>query len=160
MAQIHLADGSRGRAFTFRHGKVRSKVGIHPQPDITMVVDSAEVAARLMKPDRDSLEFIDALKSFHMKVQGPDKLAVWFSETLQMMLASGLEFGVDGGGGVRRFTSNTNGGPVFVFVKDGRTLRVTPVELDEDDAKPWTIHSRGRSFTSPRKTTVTSQTLA
>ena len=60
--------------------------------------------------------------------------------------------GVDVGAGVRRFTSNTNGGPVFVYVRDGRILRITPIEFDEDDAEPWTIEARGRSFSPPRKT--------
>ena len=95
-----------------------------------------------------------------MRVDGPDDLAVWFSETLQLLLTAGLEFGTDVGGGVRRYTSNTNGGPVFVYVRDGRILRITPIEFDEDDAQPWTIHARGRSFTPPRKTTVSSHTLA
>ena len=109
-----------------------------------MTFDSAEVAARIMRPGRDYLEFIDALKNFQMKVEGPDELAVWFSETLQLMLTAGLEFGVDAGGGVRRYTSNTNGGPVFVYVRDGRILRITPIEFDDDDAEPWTIEARGR----------------
>ena len=61
---------------------------------------------------------------------------------------------------MRRFTSNTNGGPVFVYVRDGRILRITPIEFDEDDADPWTIEARGHSFTPPRKTTVNSHTLA
>ncbi len=51
-------------------------------------------------------------------------------------------------------------GPVFVYVRDGRILRITPIEFDDDDAEPWTIEARGRSFTPPRKTTVNSHTLA
>jgi trimethylamine-N-oxide reductase (cytochrome c) len=160
VAQIRLAGRARGRAYTIKGGRVRSRAGLHPAPDLTMTFDSAEVAARIMRPGRDYLEFIDALKNFQMAVEGPDELAVWFSETLQMMLTAGLEFGVDAGGGVRRFTSNTNGGPVFVYVRDGRILRITPIEFDEDDAEAWTIEARGRSFTPPRKTTVSSHTLA
>ena len=119
VAQIRLAGRARGRAYTIRGGKVRSRSGLHPAPDLTMTFDSAEVAVRVMKPGRDYLEFIDALKNFQMSVEGPDDLAVWFSETLQMMLTAGLEYGVDAGGGVRRFTSNTNGGP-GVRVRPGR----------------------------------------
>jgi len=160
VAQIRLAGRARGRAYSIKGGKVRSRAGLHPAPDLTMTFDSAKVAARIMRPGRDYLEFIDALKNFQMRVEGPDELAVWFSETLQMMLTAGLEFGVDAGGGVRRFTSNTNGGPVFVYVRDGRILRITPIEFDEEDAEAWTIEARGRSFTPPRKTTVSSHTLA
>jgi molybdopterin guanine dinucleotide-containing S/N-oxide reductase-like protein len=160
VAQIRLAGVARGRAFSFRGGAVRSRAGLHPSPDLTMTFDSAEVAVRLLKPSRDYLEFINAVKNFQMRVDGADELAVWFSETLQLLLTVGLEYGTDVGGGVRRFTSNTNGGPVYVFVKDGRILRITPIEFGEDDALPWTIHARGRSFTPPRKTTVSSHTLA
>ena len=150
VAQIRLAGRRRGRAYSIRGGKVRSRAGLHPAPDLTMTFDTAEVAVRVMKPGRDYLEFIDALKNFQMRVEGPDDLAVWFSETLQMMLTAGLEFGVDAGGGVRRFTSNTNGGPVFVYVRDGRILRITPIEFDEDDAEPWTIEARGQSLHARR----------
>ena len=160
VAQIRLAGRRRGRAYILRGGKVRSRAGLHPAPDLTMSFDSAEVACRVMKPGRDYLEFIDALKNFQMRVEGPDDLAVWFSETLQMMLTVGLEYGVDEGGGVHRYTSNTNGGPVFVYVRDGRILRITPIEFDEDDAEGWTIEARGSSFAPPRKTTVSPHTLA
>ena len=160
VAQIRLAGRTRGRAYLIAGGKVRSRSGLHPAPDLTMTFDSPDVAARIMRPGRDYLEFIDALKNFQMRVEGPDELAVWFSETLQMMFTVGLEAGVDVGGGVRRFTSNTNGGPVFVYVRDGRILRITPIEFDEDDAATWVVEARGRKFSPPRKTTVSSHTLA
>ncbi len=55
---------------------MRSRSGLHPAPDLTMTFDSPEVAARIMRPGRDYLEFIDALKNFQMRVEGPDELAV------------------------------------------------------------------------------------
>jgi molybdopterin guanine dinucleotide-containing S/N-oxide reductase-like protein len=160
VVQIRLSGRARGRAYIIQGGKVRSRTGLHPAPDLTMSFDSAELASRIMRPNRDYLEFIDALKNFQMRVEGPDELAVWFSETLQVMFTIGAEAGVDVGGGVRRYTSNTNGGPVFVYVREGRILRITPIEFDDDDAEPWTIEARGRRFTPPRKTTVNSHTLA
>src|SRR5450756_3147177 len=78
----------------------------------------------------------------------------------QMMLTAGTRYGVDLGGGVTRYTNNTNGGPVFVDVKDGKILRITPIEFDDTDARPWTIEARGRTFTPPRKTTMSSHSLA
>ena len=107
----------RGRAYVIQGGKVRSRAGLHPAPDLTMTLRLSRGRRPRHAPGRDYLEFIDALKNFQMRVEGPDDLAVWFSETLQMMLTAGLEFGVDMGDGVRRFTSNTNGGPVFVYVR-------------------------------------------
>ena len=38
----------------------------------------------------------------------------------------------------------TNGGPVFVYVKDGKIVRMTPIDLAEDDGASWTIEARGR----------------
>ena len=39
-----------------------------------------------------------------------------------------------------RYCNMTNGGPVFVTVKDGKIVRMTPIEFDAA-----TIRSRGRS---------------
>jgi trimethylamine-N-oxide reductase (cytochrome c) len=63
-------------------------------------------AAKIMKPKRDYLAFINAVKNFQMAIIGPDELTVWWSETLTMLFSLGLEFGTDLGDGVRRFTSN------------------------------------------------------
>jgi trimethylamine-N-oxide reductase (cytochrome c) len=73
-------------------------------------------------------------------------------ETLSHMLFAGTEYGTDVGKGVTRYTSNTNGGPVFVYVKDGKIIRITPIDFDDKDALPWTIKARGRTFTPPRRT--------
>ena len=48
----------------------------------------------------------------------------------------------------------TNGGPVRVYVKDGKIVRIRPLVLDETDAASWTIEARGKKFTPPRKTTL------
>src|SRR5680860_164214 len=160
IAQIKLRDDSQGRYFVIGSGQVRSARGIHANPDVSMVFENARVAARILKPKRDYLAFISAVKSFQMAVEGSDEAAVWFTETLTMLFSSGLEIGTDMGDGVHRFTSNTNGGPVFAYVKDGKILRITPIDFDEDDAEPWTINARGREFKPPRKTTISSHTLA
>jgi len=61
---------------------------------------------------------------------------------------------------VERLTNCTTGGPVFVDVRDGRIVRLTPIELSDDDKGDWTIEARGRSFTSPRKTTLSPHAMA
>src|SRR4030042_2885562 len=93
-----------------------------------------------------------------VSLAGPDDLSYWWMETLSLMLNAGLKYGTDMGKGVTRYTSNTNGGPVFVFVKNNKILRITPIEFDKDDAQPWTIRARGKSFTPPRKTTISPHT--
>ena len=55
---------------------------------------------------------------------------------------------------IRRLTSGTNGGPVFVDVEDGKIVRIYPIDLDESDAPSWSIQARGHTFTPPRKTTL------
>ena len=63
-------------------------------------------------------------------------------------------------GEVKRYTSGTQGGPVYVYVQDGKIIRITPMELTDDDAESWSVEARGRVFTPPRKTTVSPHTAA
>ena len=48
----------------------------------------------------------------------------------------------------------TNGGPVFVDVKDGKIIRMTPIDLADEDGASWTIEAKGLKLTPPRKTTL------
>jgi len=61
---------------------------------------------------------------------------------------------------ITRYTNGTTGGPVFVYVRDGRIVRITPIDFDETDAASWVIEARGRRFTPPRRTTVSPWTAA
>ena len=158
--QLRLEDKSQGRFFIFKDGKVTSKGGIHRNPDVDIFYRDAITATELMTVKRDYLKMINAMKSFQMGLIGDEELAVWFMETLSMMFTVGMAYGRKMGDGVTRYTSNTNGGPVFVDVKDGKILRITPIEFDDEDAPPWTIEARGKSFTPPRKTTISPHTLA
>jgi hypothetical protein len=160
IAQIKLRDHSQGRYFIFKDGEVRSKHGIHPRPDMTITYDSADLAVRLMRPNRSQLEQINAMKNFQIGLEGPDEITSWFMETLSLMLLARVKYGRDIGKGVKRYTSNTNGGPVFVHVKEGKILRITPIEFEEEDAAPWTIEARGKKFTPARKTTLSPHSLA
>ncbi|RJR47465.1 MAG: pyrogallol hydroxytransferase large subunit [Desulfobacteraceae bacterium] len=159
-AQIKLQDNSQGRTFQFKNGKVASASGIHPNPDLTIIYSSPGLAVRLMRPNRSQLEQINAMKNFQIGLEGPDELASWFMETLSQVLSSNLSYGIETGKGVKRYTSNTNGGPVFVYVKEGKIVRITPIEFDQDDAVPWTIEARGRKFSPPRRATVSPYTFA
>jgi molybdopterin guanine dinucleotide-containing S/N-oxide reductase-like protein len=162
IAQIKVADNSRGRWFEFKNGRITSAKGIHTNPDAAMVFRTAKDAVKLLMPPRDQLAMINAAKSGQVMFQGPDDMAMWFSETMFMALSIGASYGVgvDMGDGVMRYTSNTNGGPVFVFVKNDKIIRITPIEFDDSDAAPWTINARGKSFTPPRHTTISPYILA
>lgn len=63
-------------------------------------------------------------------------------------------------GAVKKLTNSTNGGPVFVYVRDGKIIRITPIEFDSGDAPSWVIEARGRKFSPPRKTTLSPYSLA
>ncbi len=44
----------------------------------------------------------------------------------------------------------TNGGPLFVYVQDGKIIRTAPVVFDDDDPETWEIATRGKVFSPPR----------
>lgn len=160
VVQIKLRDDSLGRHYTFKGGRVTSRKGIHPQPDMAMVFDTLDRAKRTLLFNRDMGDFVSAAKLFQIQVVGDDDKTIWFGETLNMLFHLGLKAGVELPSGEKRYTSNTNGGPVFVYVRDGKIVRITPIEFDETDARPWTIEAHGRRFTPPRRTTINQHTLA
>ena len=157
--QVRTFDGSVGRAFTFKDGVLTSRSGVDPDAHICISVASAALGARLFAPWVEQLERIEAMKNFDFKADGPDELVVWFTQTLAMIQSAGWEYGTRMADGSTRYCTHTNGGPLFVYVKDGKVLRVTPLEFDDTDAKPWTIHARGKSFTPPHRTTAAVHTL-
>ncbi|MGB9858440.1 MAG: molybdopterin-dependent oxidoreductase [Moorellaceae bacterium] len=160
VVQIKLKDNSLGRYFIFENGNVKSKKGIHPHPDVVLAFENVEVAAEIMKPNRDYLEFINAAKTFQITIQGSDELVLWFMELLNGLFTVGIEYGVEVGNGIKRYTNNTNGGPVFVYVKDEKIIRITPIEFSKDDPEPWNIKARNIQFAPPKKVTVSPHTLA
>ena len=178
--EIQLLDGSAGRCFEFEAGRIRSRRGIDPGADYTVKFRDEDVAVlmffrkalipifgflglkesslpgRIMGLNTTQLEIQNAMKNFLITYDGSDLLGSWFFEMLSIMLDR-LFYGTYGtavGDGIRRYTSNTSGGPCFVYVKEGKILRITPIEFDQTDAAPWTIHARGKSFTPPRKATL------
>ena len=153
-AQIRTVDGRVGRYFRFSGGKISSEAGVHPTPDIAISVSSATLGARLFVPWVDQLERIEAMKNFNFIADGPDELIVWFTQTMMLMQNPRIEYGIDMPDGTKRCVTNTNGGPLFVYVKDGKVIRVTPMEFTEQDAPAWTINARGKSFTPPHQTTL------
>jgi anaerobic selenocysteine-containing dehydrogenase len=59
------------------------------------------------------------------------------------------------------FTGCTQGGPVFVHVKDGRIIRIRPLTFDENEKVPtWNIEAHGRTFSAPRRVTLSPYVLS
>ena len=159
VAQVRLQGFGLGRRFVIEGGRVSSRSGLHPSPDVTLSFRSAALANRLLRRRRDRLEFLNAARTGQMKLLGADESVGRFTGALGLALSPPPAAGRQMSGGVMRFTNNTNGGPVFVDVKEGRILRITPIEFGPEDPESWTIQARGRSFTPPRKTTVSPHTL-
>jgi trimethylamine-N-oxide reductase (cytochrome c) len=160
IAQIKTKDGSVCRHFEFKGGRLYSRRGAHANADVSVVVKTAQHGVRLLTRPDDHLAFINAARMFDIEVEGSDELGCWFAETVSEMRSSWLTFGVALGNGERRYANNTNGGPVLVYVKDGRIVRMTPIEFSEHDAPSWSLEARGRKFTPPRKTSISPHGIA
>ena len=78
----------------------------------------------------------------------------WFAQTVLMAQSAGTKFGTRMPDGAMRYCNMANGGPLFVYVKDGKIVRTTPIDLEDSDGASWTIEARGLKLTPPRKTTL------
>ncbi len=153
-AVIRTKDGSVARWYRFGESGYVSGAGIKDSAEVVMTFKTAAIGAKLLMPPIDQLEQINALKDFVITLDGPEEEATWFTQTIMRTQTVGWKYGVDQGNGVIRYTQMTNGGPIFAYIKDNKIIRITPIEFDESDPKPWTIKARGKEFTPPRKTTL------
>src|SRR3990172_1664566 len=160
VAQIRLRDAEAGRWFEFKGGKLHSRGGIHPRPDVIMSYETADIAHRLLTPTIDWSRQVEAAKGFQLRAEGPDDLVYRFTQAMIAARRASWRFGTPAGVGVTRYTNMTNGGPCFVYVKEGKIVRITPIDFDEHDAPPWTMEAPGRRFTPPRRTTLGTHGLA
>jgi trimethylamine-N-oxide reductase (cytochrome c) len=160
ITQFKLRDNSQGRIFTFANGRLSSKTGIHPDPDVVISFEDAATAVRLFKPGRSMLDFISAAKAFQVETLGSDEQVCWISEIMNSLFHLNVDYGIDAGNGVKRYTNTTNGGPVFVYVKDDKIIRITPIDFEEEDADPWVVNARGKKFSPPKKATASPYALA
>ncbi len=160
IAQVKAKGTSIGRHFMFGDGRVRSKAGVHKNPDICISFKTAALGAKLLTPPFRHLDFINAMKNFNIEMTGPDDLTLFFTDTVSLMRTIRWKQGTPVEGGEVRYVNHTNGGPVFVYVKDGKIVRITPIDLSDDDAPTWSIEARGQTFTPPRKATLSPHALA
>lgn len=151
VVQIALKDRSVGRYYEISASGVGTASGIHPNPDVTMWLKDLSTALSFLNPKVSQAEIIHAAKNFRVMVLGRDDLVVWFMQLMNLTQTAKLRFGTSMPDGTTRYTTNTNGGPLFVYVKAGRIVRMTPIDLDDSDAPSWTIRARGHSFTPKRR---------
>ncbi len=154
VARIMARDEEIGRWFELRGGKVASGTDAGKKADITIAYKHAAIAADLLTPPFNWLNQINAQKDFKMTVDGPEGLSNWFAQTIMQLMSVNLDMGVPQKDGTIRYCNMANGGPLFVYVKDGKIVRTTLIDFDETDPQPWTIEAKGVKLTPPRKTTL------
>jgi len=159
-AQIIIKSAGFGRTFRFEKGVLRTSARMDDAPDVVLEFADCFMAARLLTPPIDFQQQIDAQKNFHLKLTGPDELTYWFTQTVMATRRIGWRYGTPLDDGSIRYTTNTNGGPLFVHVRDKKIVRVNPIDFDASDAASWTIKARGKTFKPPRKATVSPHALA
>jgi len=150
--QMQTKDGRVGRNYTFSNGKIISKSGVLAEVDVRIVFKDVATAVRLLTPPIDRAEAVHAAKNFYILQIGPDHLVQWFHEMINNMDTLPVQFGMPMPDGTTRYTHNDNGGPTFVYVKDDKIVRITPIDLEDSDAESWTIEARGKRFTPKRRT--------
>ena len=154
VAQLKARDEDIGRWYAIRDGKVTSGHGLRADADVTLAFKNAALGADLLMPPINWLDQINAQKDFKLTVDGPEDLTNWFAQTIMLSQSVGLKIGIRLADGTMRYCNMTNGGPVFVYVKDGKIIRMTPIDFGDEDPPPWTIEARGLKLTPPRKTTL------
>ena len=152
--QMLARDEETARWYRFHNGHVTSGAGRHAKPDVTLAFKNAAIGAKLLKPPIDWLAQINAQKDFKLTIDGPEDLSNWVAQTIMLSQSVGLDMGIAMPDGSMRYCNMTNGGPVFVYVKDKKIVRITPIDFDDKDPDPWTINARGHDWTPPRRTTL------
>ena len=152
--QMLARDEETGRWFRFHNGMVTSGSGKHERPDVTLAFKNASIAAKLLTPPINWLNQINAQKDFKITIEGSEDLSNWVAQTIMLTQTVGLDMGNPMPDGSMRYCNMTNGGPVFVYVKDKKIVRITPIDFDDKDPGPWTIRARGHDWTPPRRTTL------
>ncbi len=163
--QIKLRDNSSGRLLYFRNGEVTGKNGVFDTAEVEMIFENENIARKVMSGQMfgKTAEFVAAAKNGSLVLNGPDEQAMWFSSLLLKVFAFDVlyleNYGITMPSGEKRYVTGTNGGPLFVYVKDGKIVRVTPIDFDDSDAEPWTITAHGKKFTPPKRTTATAYAM-
>ncbi len=96
VAQFKLQDNSIGRYFELQGGRVRSKAGIHANPDVTIFFKNERIALRVLTPPQDYGELVHAGKNFQMGAEGEDEKVCWWMQTLGRLNSLSWKFGQDG----------------------------------------------------------------
>ncbi|MEM9351137.1 MAG: pyrogallol hydroxytransferase large subunit, partial [Pseudomonadota bacterium] len=160
VVQIELGDKTIIKHLVFKGGRCKLKNGMHDEPDVHIYFKDIEAALTVMTPPTDYGEVIHAGKNFRVKLMGDEEAVAWFTQLAGKLESDGWDYGQKQPDGSMRYTQITNGGPLHVYVKDGKILRTHIIEFDDDDPETWTIEARGKKFSPQRKGLVAPHALA
>ena len=157
---LRLRDNSLARQISFNKGKISASWKTTAEADAEIVFMDVSTARKLLAPKTDFAFVIDALKNFKITQVGSDAALLWFGGLINAIQSASWKTGTKMKDGTTRYVTLTNGGPVFVFVKDGKIIRTTPIDLADDDAPSWCIEARGQKFKPQRRATVSPHALS
>lgn len=160
VVQVALTEETYARHLIFRNGRVSTHPGRHPSPLVTVSFKDRRTAYTILSPVANRLDVVNAMKNFKVDIVGDDEDTCWFTDTISIMTSVRWVQGVKMPNGETRFCNATNGGPVFVYVRDDKIIRITPIDFDKDDPEAWSLEARGETFRPQRRTTVAPHTLA
>ncbi|MEM8731100.1 MAG: molybdopterin-dependent oxidoreductase [Pseudomonadota bacterium] len=160
VVQIVVADQSVVKHLIFNSGRVRLVDGMHGEPGMVMRFRDLETALSMMTPPIDYGEAIHNGKTFRVILAGDDEVIAWFTGLASKLESDSWAYGEPMKDGSVRYTQISNGGPLHVYVKDGKILRTTPIEFGDDDPDTWVMTARGKRFSPKRKALVAPHALA
>lgn len=153
--QLKTKNNKVGRYYTVKDGKVISASwGTHPNPDVALIFKNVSVMLDLMRPDAKIEYKIHCAKNFLLTVDGKDPMVNWLTMLLNRLNYEGFKYGEEMKDGCRRFTTMTNGGPLHVYVRDDKIVRVTPIDLTDADAPSYSVEARGKTFKPKRRAMI------
>jgi molybdopterin guanine dinucleotide-containing S/N-oxide reductase-like protein len=153
-AQIRLKDGSIGRSYIFDGTRIETGSAMVEKPDAEIIFSDLETALEFLNPKVTFADIIHAAKNFRVLTLGDDAAVVWFMQLLNMTQQGSWKFGQAMPDGCQRYTTNTNGGPLHVYVKDDKIVRMTPIVFDDTDAESYSIKARGKEFKPDRRSHI------
>ncbi|MCC2108934.1 MAG: pyrogallol hydroxytransferase large subunit, partial [Hyphomicrobiales bacterium] len=162
LVSIETRDAGVGRWYRFSRGRISSGAGPAYRADVRLLFKDSETGLRLLTPPMRHFDYINAIKMFKLDIVGEDEATRWFTEVASLMMSAHWSFGEKLSNGETRYVNDTNGGPVFVYVKDAKIVRMTPIEFESEEAAKgrWSISARGKTFTPPPQTSISSHGLS
>ena len=157
---LKIRDNSKARTLFFNKGHVTGRDGIYRDAEVEMIFENEKVARKVMMGEMlgKTDDFVDAAKNTALILNGEDAKAMWFSSLLLKIFSFDIHYfgayGIQMPNGEKRYVTGTNGGPVFVYVKDGKIIRTTPIDLCDEDEQSWSIKAHGMEFKPPRRATL------